>query len=276
MGRVKGTGNLSSLAKHFSKEDASTKERQVEEAAQAEAGRTEEAECDVLLLAGGCGLGSVDLRPLAGRLLSEADDRVRGGHPVAVLSYGFWVERLGRRSDIVGRDVRIGSRPFTIVGIAAERFNGLEVGGTVDLFLPAMMLPDVVTYAKALDARTSYIFHVYGRLDPRIGREQAEASLQPLYLAELEQDVVAFGPTRQPADGWRTSRVLLEDGYRGTSALRQSLGTPLAAVMAMTMVLLVISAANIAGLQLARATAQVREICPSSATSRSRTRSAGC
>ncbi len=200
------------------------------------------------------------VRPLAGRLLSEADDRVRGGHPVAVLSYGFWVERLGMRPDVVGRDVRIGSRPFTIVGIAAKRFNGLEVGGAVDLFLPAMMLPDVVTYAKALDTRSFHIFNVYGRLDPSVGREQAEASLQPLYLAELEQDVVASGSTRQPADDWRTSRLLLEDGSRGTSALRQSLGTPLTAVMAMTIVLLVISAANIAGLQLARATAQVKEI----------------
>ncbi len=31
------------------------------------------------------------VRPLMGRLLSDADDRIRGGHPVVVLSYGFWV-----------------------------------------------------------------------------------------------------------------------------------------------------------------------------------------
>ena len=48
------------------------------------------------------------IRPLMGRLLSDADDRIRTGHPVVVLSYGFWVERFGMRPDIVGRDLRIG------------------------------------------------------------------------------------------------------------------------------------------------------------------------
>src|SRR4029450_4724275 len=93
-------------------------------------------------------------------------DRARSGHPVVVLSYGFWIERFGMESEIVVRDVRIGGHPFTVIGIADKRFNGLEVGGTVDLFLPSMMLPDVVTYRGALDTRTAYIFNVYGRLEP--------------------------------------------------------------------------------------------------------------
>src|SRR6185503_11790376 len=70
------------------------------------------------------------VRPVMGRLLSEADDRTRDGHPVVVLSHGFWVERFGMRPEIVGRDVRIGGHPFTVVGITGRRFNGLEVGGT--------------------------------------------------------------------------------------------------------------------------------------------------
>jgi len=155
------------------------------------------------------------VRPLKGRLLSEADDRIRGGHPVAVLSYGFWVERLGMQ-DIVGRDVRIGGHSFTVVGIAEKRFNGLEVGGTIDLFVPTMMLPQVVTYAGALDARTAYIFNVYGRLKPGINRQQAQAQLQPLYVAEMEQDVAAIGKGRPSGDRWRQGRLLLEDGHRGT------------------------------------------------------------
>ena len=65
---------------------------------------------------------------LTGRLLSDEDDRIRSGHPVIVLSHGFWVEQLGRRADIVGRAVRVGGHPFTVVGIAEQGFNGLEVG----------------------------------------------------------------------------------------------------------------------------------------------------
>ena len=200
------------------------------------------------------------VRPLRGRLLSDADDRIRNGHPVVVLSYGFWVERLGMRPDVIGRDVRIGGHPFTVIGIAEKRFNGLEVGGAVDLFVPAMMLPEVVTYAGALDNRSAYIFHVYGRLERGVSRPQAEAQLQPLYVAELEQDVAAMGARRPTGDGWRQGRILLEDGHRGTSSLRRDLETPLSAVMAMTVALLVIACANIASLQIARASARMKEI----------------
>ena len=198
--------------------------------------------------------------PLHGRLISDADDRTRGAHPVTVLSHGFWVERFGMRPDVIGRDVRIGGHPFTVIGIAEARFNGLEVGGAIDVFVPAMMLPAVVTYGGALDARTAYIFHVYGRLAPGVDRDQAAAKLQPLYLAELEQDVAGLGARRPADDSWKQGRVRLEDGHRGTSALRQDLQTPLTAVMAMTAVLLVIACANITGLQIARASARVKEI----------------
>jgi putative ABC transport system permease protein len=212
------------------------------------------------------------IRPLMGRLLSDADDRVRNGHPVVVLSYGFWVERFGMRPDIVGRDVRVGGHPFTVIGIAEKRFNGLEVGGAVDLFVPAMMLPRVVTYAGALDARTAYIFNVYGRLKPGVSREQAEGQLQPLYVAELEQDVAAMGAERPSGDRWRQDRVLVEDGHRGTSALRGNLETPLTAVMAMTILLLVITCANLASLQIARASARMKEISIRLAIGASRSR----
>ena len=198
------------------------------------------------------------IRPVKGRLLSEADDRTRSGHPVVVLSYGFWVQRLGMRPEIVGQDVRIGGHPFTVIGIAEKRFNGLEVGGTVDLFVPAMMLPNVVTYRGALDTRTAYIFNVYGRLQQGVGRAEAEAQLQPLFHAELEQDIAQGA---KPTDNrWQQARLLLEDGSRGTSDLRQDLTTPLAAVMAMTILLLAITCANIASLQIARASARMKEI----------------
>jgi predicted permease len=200
------------------------------------------------------------VRPLMGRLLRDADDRVRSGHPVVVLSYGFWVERLGRRPDIVGRIVRIRNHPFTVVGIAERPFNGLEVGGAIDVFVPTMMLPEVVTYGQALDARNAYIFNIYGRVKPGVSRQRAEAQLQPVYLAQLEQDVATMGSRRPSGDRWRQGRVLLEDGHRGTSALRSDLELPLTAVMAMTLVLLVITCANIAGLQIARASARVKEI----------------
>ena len=162
------------------------------------------------------------VRPLKGRLLAESDDRIRAGHPVVVLSYGFWVERLGARSDIIGGTVRIGGHPFTVVGIAEKRFNGLEVGGAIDIFVPVMMLPEVVTYAGALDARTSSIFQVYRRLKPGVTSEQAEAQLQPLYLAELEQDVAAMST---PAIGRSLEAGPRRAGRRASRCVGPSTGS---------------------------------------------------
>src|SRR5262245_50754083 len=200
------------------------------------------------------------VRAPQGRLFGDDDDRIRSGHPVAVLSHGFWVERFGGSSDIIGRTLRVGGHPFTVIGIAERGFNGLEVGGSVDLFVPTMMLPDVVTYTKALDERTAYIFQLYGRLAAGVGRQQAEAQLRPLYLAELERDVAAMGNRAPAGDDWKRGTLLLEDGHRGTSGLRRDLATPLVAVMAMTIVLLLTACANIAGLQTARASARLKEI----------------
>src|SRR5690606_27721421 len=194
------------------------------------------------------------------RLLSPADDSVRGGHPVAVLGYGFWVEQLGMRPDIVGHDILVGARPFTVVGIAERRFSGLKPGDAVDVFVPSAMLAGVVGYGSALDSRAAHIFHISGRLAPGTRREDAEARLQPLYLSQLEQDLLSQAGGSPSDDGRRNARLVLEDGRRGLSGLRDDLGRPLLAVMVMTAALLLIACANIAGLQITRAAARVKEI----------------
>jgi predicted permease len=200
------------------------------------------------------------VRALLGRVLSAEDDRIPGGHPVAVLSHGFWVERLGGRPEIVGQTIRLNGHPFTVVGVSEKGFNGLEVGGSVDAFVPVTMLRQVVTYGGALDSRSAYIFQIYGRLKPGIGREEAVAQMQPIYLAQLEQDVAAMGAQGPSDDRWRQGSLILEDGHRGTSGLRRNLETPLTALMAMTGVVLLIACANIAGLLMARAASRTKEI----------------
>jgi predicted permease len=200
------------------------------------------------------------VRALLGRVLSAEDDRIQGGHPVAVLSHGFWVERLGSRPEIVGQTIRLNGHPFTVVGVSEKGFNGLEVGGSVDAFVPVTMLRQVVTYGDAIDSRSSYIFQIYGRLKPGISREEATAQMQPIYLAQLEQDIAAMGARGPSDDQWMQGRLSLEDGHRGTSELRGDLETPLAALMAMTGAVLLIACANIAGLLMARAAYRTKEI----------------
>jgi len=56
------------------------------------------------------------VRPRLGRMLGEADDRVAGASPVAVVSHSLWQRRLGGDPSAVGRSIRLNGFPFTVVG----------------------------------------------------------------------------------------------------------------------------------------------------------------
>ena len=53
---------------------------------------------------------SFGLRPAAGRLLTENDDRKPGAHPYAVISYDYWRRRFALDARVVGRAFRMGER----------------------------------------------------------------------------------------------------------------------------------------------------------------------
>ena len=71
-----------------------------------------------------------------GRTLLPEDDVRPGGHPVAVLSHGFWVSRFASDPDVLGRGVVINGHPYTIVGVTRPGFEGVEVGRPTQVFVP--------------------------------------------------------------------------------------------------------------------------------------------
>jgi len=56
-----------------------------------------------LQYASGNALTSLGIRPALGRLLNPSDDLRPGAHPVAVLSYDFWMRRFGGDPAVLGR-----------------------------------------------------------------------------------------------------------------------------------------------------------------------------
>ena len=63
-----------------------------------------------------------------GRVLTEADDQTTGGHPVAVVSYAWWQQRLAGNPSAIGKTVTIDNVQYTIVGVAPKDFFGTTVG----------------------------------------------------------------------------------------------------------------------------------------------------
>ena len=70
-----------------------------------------------------------------GRGLVAGDDEHQG-NPVAVLSDGFWQRRFGGDPRVIGMPVRIKENSYTVVGIAAEDFAGLEAHQRTDVWVP--------------------------------------------------------------------------------------------------------------------------------------------
>ena len=79
------------------------------------------------------------VRPRRGRFFAPDEDNPPLGSAVAVLSDGFWRRQFASDPGIIGREVRLDNRPFTVVGIAPRGFTGIDLDN-VDVWLPVSAL----------------------------------------------------------------------------------------------------------------------------------------
>jgi predicted permease len=201
------------------------------------------------------------LHPSLGRLFTPTDEQTPGGHPVAVLSHGFWLRRFGADRGVVGRTIGLNGHPMTVVGVGPVGFNGTEVGRAPDVFVPVAMKAAMTPTYDGLSERRYMWLQVLARLRPGVSREQAGAALNVLFRQIREQELKEIKITSQR---FRTrfvgARLLLLPGQRGLSDVRDEFSTPLVVLMALVGLLLLTACANVANLLMARAPAQQREI----------------
>jgi predicted permease len=198
-----------------------------------------------------------------GRTLDPGDDRLPGGHPVAVLSHAFWSSRFAADPAIVGSTMVINSHPFTVVGVARPGFDGIELGRLTQVFVPTMMKAQLTPGWNGLDDRRWHWVRVFGRLRAGVSPEQAQAALQPFYRSRLELEVAepAFAKASETArQRFLEKQLRVDPSAQGRSGFRRSLATPLWVLMAIAVGVLVIACANVANLLLARAAARQREM----------------
>ena len=201
--------------------------------------------------------------PALGRVLSNDDDGAPNANPVAVASYDFWKTQLGGNPDVVGRKVLVNRHPFTIVGVAASSFRGIDVGEVPSLWIPASMSAQAIPgFNDLLDRRTRWV-QVLGRLNQGITLQRAEAGLQPWFKAMLQEDARRAGfpvITAERRQTFLNSSLVLTPAPQGHSGLRRRLMEPLWVLFAVTAVLLGLACLNVSGLFLARGSARDREI----------------
>jgi predicted permease len=197
-----------------------------------------------------------------GRVLTPEDDRVRAGHPVAVLSYDYWRNRFSADPKVVGKTIVVNNHPFTIIGVSARGFDGVDIGYAPSVRVPMMMKAQMTPQWDDLDNRRSRWANVFGRLKPGVTQEQARTALQP-YFHALRSMEVQEPPFRTTSAEQRrqflTGTIDLLPAAQGRSPLRTQLRQPLWLLMGTVAGVLLIACANVASLLIARAAARQRE-----------------
>ena len=187
-------------------------------------------------------------RPIIGRTFAPDDHQLGdAGRMVAIVSEAVWRQHFGGDRSLVGRDVRLQGRPFTIVGIMPATFEdaALAYSEGVDVWVPVERAPALAGNID-LSARGGRLMWGFARLADGVSLEQARAE-----MATVGTHLAAAYPQTNASFTLRAS-PLADSFFRDARR-------PLWLLLGGSFFVLLIGCANVANLLLVRSTARTRE-----------------
>jgi predicted permease len=223
-------------------------------------GRNESARERVVLGVSASFFDFFDARPALGRFFMPAEDSIRAGTNVVVLSFGFWQTELGARN-VLGQSIQIGNGAYTIIGVAPKRFVGVSDGSPPAAFIPITAYAANEGGGNAVDYFLKYNWdwiEMIVRRRPGVNRELATTDLTNAFLQSWNASRVVhpgYGSAEKVKPRAIAGRVKTAAGPdRGLETRTLLWVTGVAAIV------LLIACANVANLFLARAMRRRREV----------------
>jgi putative ABC transport system permease protein len=203
----------------------------------------------------------LEVQPAIGRVFTMDDDRVPGGHPVAVLSHSYWTRRFGGDPSILNKSLLVNNVPMTVVGVAKAGFSGVQLGKSPDVFVPLMMSAQISQGRFSLEGWNNYWIKVLARRKPGVSDEQLAAVLNTAYRPLLEEQLPTITAwNEQKKREFLNKKIALSPGAHGRWIAQRDAEAPLIALFAMVALVLLIACTNVTNLLLARGAARNREL----------------
>lgn len=193
---------------------------------------------------------------LLGRGFSADDEKDHS--PVAVISYDYWTRRFARASGILGTTLFIKNVPFTIVGVAARGFHGIEPATSTDFWIPLQNRPELNAWAEPVNINSVYgtpkwwCLPLVARLRPQVTPEQAKLALQSTFGEAAKIGIGRIDPKQ-----WKP--LLSFDPAKGIEGYNQQYREPVRILMALVFLVLLIACTNVVLLITARNEVRQRE-----------------
>jgi predicted permease len=191
------------------------------------------------------GLG---VRPLIGNLIGSEDESP-GAPPVVVISYRWWAEQFALDPSVIGQQVAVNGRRFTIIGVLPREFRGVRPGNGDDLYVSLLAQPQLLP-AWHETGPASWWVALMARLQPGVSSAQLQAAMDGTLRGATEALA-----KRKSAE----LKAFVSDGSAGSDWTRGRYERSLLLLLSVVGVILLVACASLSGMLLARGAARQHE-----------------